>query len=174
MGIREPGALTKAIEQMRIDLAESSDVELRTTYADFDSLLVVVEAAREMARQELVIDWLEWSAQVGTDDPETARATAQGLLNALVALDAPFEHYMPPKDEPTSCAAISFDGNLFCDRPTGHTEDHGAKTPEGQVLWARLCRSERPSPMPDDTLVLCDRDAGHEDGHYDSAQGESW
>lgn len=177
MGTREPGTLSKAIDQMRIDLVESSDPELRTTYVDFDSLLVVLEAAREAALKDFVLEWLAYGSQINLDNPAEAETAALGFLTGLAQVQAPFDELVP-KEIPTyvTCGAISFDGNLSCDRAEGHTEDHGVKTPEGQVLWARLCRVQRPDLMPDGTVVICDRDAGHSDSseHYDSAQGVSW
>src|SRR5882672_4244757 len=138
MGIREPGALIKAIDQLRVDLVESSDPELRTAYVDLDALLVVLETAREAARQELAVDWIEWARlHEITDD------AASGLLAALAALDAPFEHGIPPKeiDVQVVCGTISYDGNLICQLSDRHTDDHQAETDDGIVRWARLCKA---------------------------------
>lgn len=173
MGTREPGALTKAIDQMRIDLVESSDPELRTTYVDFDSLLVVLESAREIARHEVAMEWLTW----GQDGDQIAlEQAAIGLLSALDALDQPFEHGMPPKEsEPEGlvCGMASYDGAQHCDRPFGHSEDHGSETPHGRVRWARLCGSLDTVSVGTE-VSSCDLDAGHEGMHHSSVKGVSW
>jgi len=169
MGIREPGALLKAIEQMRIDIAES-DTETRVVYADFDSLLILLETAREVAREELVVEWLEWNVQ----SPDSTNETARSLLQALADLDRPFEHDMPPIQAEEPCGSISYDGLLKCDRPVNYSEDHGQETPGGLVRWARLCKA---TPDKHDALLpvpYCDRDADHDGEHYDSSKGVSW
>jgi hypothetical protein len=164
MGIREPGALTKAIDQMRTDLAESSDPELRTTYVDFDSLLVVLESAREMARHEVAMEWLRWGQ--GGDDVAIEQASI-GLLSALDDLDQPFEHGMPP------CGDKLNDG-VVCELFVGHAGDHKADTGEQWVPETPPCGAQREAFMPDDTANICSREAGHGGHHRDSLQGESW
>lgn len=176
MGTREPGALTKAIDQLRADLVESSDPELRTTYADLDALLVVLETAREAARQELVVEWMQWAARGDFADPRSLSDSAALLLRSLDALDQPFEHGMPPKeiDVQVVCGAISYDGNLICQLSDGHTDDHQAETEAGTVRWARMCKS---TPMEHDgvsPLPYCDLSAGHEGDHFDSGKGVAW
>lgn len=168
MGIREPGALTKAIDQLRTDLRDS-DTEIRVTMADADSLLVVLETAREMARHEVVIEWLEWAAQT-VNEPEAFTDAAEGLLlRALDELDQPFEHGLPPKEiEALDLCGEVLNEGVFCTLAAGHTQDHKADSGE---RWVRTCGSVRYDG------VVCNGPLDHvgEHSHIDAdGKGVSW
>lgn len=166
MGMREPGALTKAIEQMRIDVADS-DPEIRTTHVDFDSLLVVLEVAREAARQELVVEWLEFFRST---DHRTANETAVDLLAAIASIEAPFEHGMPPNADGI-CGEPSWpEGGdiVHCEIATGHDGNHQS----GNTIWWPRCEATSP-----DGLHACGSHVDHDGQHsseYADGKGLSW
>lgn len=174
MGIREPGKLLGAFESMRNDLPES-DTEVGTTLVATDQLLIVLEAAREAALKDFVLEWLAYGSQVNLDNPAEAETAALGFLTGLAQVQAPFDELVP-KEIPTyvTCGANTDDGTMTCELPSNHDGDHSQETDLGTVRWARPCLAAPDEHDGVSPLPRCDQAVGHDGEHFDSGKGVSW